>query len=202
VQELAPGLRRWTAWHDHWEEEVGSLAVDTDDGLVFIDPIDPPPEAGKPEHVLVTVYWHARATGELSARRVWASRRSDRPLRSRGIEVTDPFRAGDELPGGIKAFQTARAAEVVYWLPQQRAVVAGDVLLGAGAKPRPTDEPLRLCPERWLGKRTHDDLRETLRPLLDLPVERVLVSHGEPILSNAKQPLVDVLSERAEGSPV
>ena len=86
--------------------------------------------------------------------------------------MTHPFRAGDELPGGIEAFQTARSAEVVYWLPQHRAVVAGDVLLGAGAKPRPTDEPLRLCPERWLGKMTHDDLRETLRPLLDLPVEQ------------------------------
>jgi hypothetical protein len=20
MQKLAPGLRRWTAWHDHWEE--------------------------------------------------------------------------------------------------------------------------------------------------------------------------------------
>ena len=34
----------------------------------------------------------------------------------------------------------------------------------------PTDEPLRLCPERWLGKATHRDLRASLRPLLDLPV--------------------------------
>ena len=194
MEELAPGLRRWTAWHDHWEEEVGSLAVANDDGLVFIDPIDPPADAGKPEHVLVTVYWHARTTSELGARHVWASRRSDRSLRSRGIEVTDPFRAGDELPGRIKAFQTARAAEVVYWLPEQRAVVAGDVLLGAGAKPRPTDEPLRLCPERWLGKGTHDDLRESLRPLLDLPVERVLVSHGAPILSDGRRALARVLS--------
>ena len=27
--EVAPGLRRWTAYHDHWEEQVGSLAVET-----------------------------------------------------------------------------------------------------------------------------------------------------------------------------
>jgi hypothetical protein len=25
--ETALGLRRWTAFHDHWQEDVGSLAV-------------------------------------------------------------------------------------------------------------------------------------------------------------------------------
>jgi len=189
VQELAPGLRRWTAWHDHWEEDVGSLAVDTVDGLVLIDPLAPPRELGRPEHVLVTVYWHARATGELKAR-TWAPSRSLRPLANRGVHAAD---AASGLPGGIRAFQTARAAEAVYWLPEHRAVVVGDVLLGAGAKPRATDEPLRLCPERWLGKATHDDLRASLRPLLELPVERVLVSHGEPVLADGKAALARVL---------
>jgi hypothetical protein len=187
--EIAPGLRRWTSWHDQWEEDVGSLAAETSDGLVLIDPIDPPREVAQPDHVLVTVYWHGRSTGEIGAKRVWASTRSNKPLKGRGIEVTDPFRAGDELPGGIRAFQTARSAEVVYWLPDQRAVAVGDVLLGAGAKPQATSDPLRLCPERWLGKRTHHDLRKTLRPLLELPVERVLVSHGVPILSGGKHAL-------------
>jgi hypothetical protein len=191
--QVAPGLRRWTARHDHWEEDVGSLAVETSDGLVLIDPIDPPREVARADHVLVTVYWHARSTGELGAKRVWASARSNRPLKTRGVDVTDPFHTGDELPGGIRAFQTARSAEVVYWLPDHRALVVGDVLLGAGAKPRPTSDPLRLCPERWLGKGTHDELRKTLRPLLDLPVERVLVSHGVPILSGGKHALAAAL---------
>ncbi|MDQ2967424.1 MAG: hypothetical protein M3R37_03790, partial [Actinomycetota bacterium] len=68
------------------------------------------------------------------------------------------------------------------------------VLLGAGAKPRPTSDPLRLCPERWLGKGTHEELRRTLRPLLDLPVESVLVSHGVPVLSGGKHALTAALS--------
>ena len=191
--EITPGLRRWAAFHDHWEEDVGSLAVQTSDGLVLIDPIDPPSEVAAADHVLITVYWHGRSTGTVGVKRVWASARSERPLKSRGIEVTDPFRAGNALPGGIRAFQTARSAEVVYWLPDQHAVVVGDVLLGAGAKPRPTSDPLRLCPQRWLGKSTHDDLRSTLRPLLDLPVECVLVSHGEPILSGGKEALAAAL---------
>ncbi len=193
MDQLAPGLRRWTAWHDEWEQEVGSLAVETPDGLVLIDPIDPPPELRSPAHVLITVFWHGRTTAGLEAGRVWAPTRSARPLENRGITVTDRFRAGDELPGGIQAFQTPRVSEVVLWLPEQRAVAVGDVLLGAGAKPGATSEPLRLCPESWLGKASHDELRASLRPLLDLPVERVLVSHGEPALRDAKAELAAVL---------
>ena len=181
LEQVAPGLRRWTARHDEWGEDVAALALETVDGLVLIDPLAPPRSLATPAHVLLTVYWHGRSAA--GAPRVWAPRRSQRPLRSRGIPVSDPFAAGDGLPGGIRAFQTPRAAEVVYWLPQQRALAVGDVLLGAGARPGATDEPLRLCPERWLGAGTHADLRALLRCLLELPVERVLVSHGAPILS-------------------
>lgn len=187
--EIAPGLQRWTAWHEEWNEAVGSVAVETGDGLVLIDPLDPPEALAAPAHVLLTVYWHGRATGDAGAARVWAPARSARPLRNRRIPVTDAFRAGDALPGGIRALQTPRAAEVAYWLPEHGTLVVGDVLLGAGAKPEPTAEILRLCPERWLGARTHDDLRAMLRPLLELPLERILVSHGEPVLSDAAQAL-------------
>jgi glyoxylase-like metal-dependent hydrolase (beta-lactamase superfamily II) len=193
MEEVAPGLRRWTAYHDHWEEDVGSLALESDDGLILIDPIDPPRELRRPDHVLLTVFWHNRSTADLRAKRVWAPTRSAPPLRNRGVDVTDAFTAGDQLPGGVQAFQTARVSEVVFWLPEQRAVVAGDVLLGAGAKPRATKDPLRLCPEGWLGKATHADLRRTLEPLLDLPVQRVLVSHGKPVLRGGKRALADVL---------
>ena len=117
-----------------------------------------------------------------------------RRLANRGVTVTDAFEPGDELPGGIACYETAREGEVVYWLPEQRAVVTGDVLLGAGAKPRPTDEPLRLCPARWLGAASLDDLKGTLRPLLELPVEQVLVSHGTPVLAHGHRLLEELLA--------
>jgi hypothetical protein len=152
--EVASGLRRRTAWHEEWQEDVGCLAVDTADGLVLIDPLDPPRGLGRPQHVLLMLFFDARST---RAPHVW-----------RG--------------------------EVVYWLPRQRALAVGDVLLGAGAKPRATDAPLRLCPERWLGKATHDDLRDSLAPMLELPVARVMVSHGEPVLRGSRGALATVLA--------
>ena len=192
LTEVAPGLRRWTAWHEEWKEDVGCLAVDTDDGLVLIDPLDPPRGLRRPQHVLLTVHWHVRST---KARHVWAHQRAIRLLANRGVEVSHPITARDPLPGGIRAFETARPGEVVYWMPRQRALAVGDVLLGAGAKPHATDDPLRLCPERWLGGgATHDDLRESLAPLLELPVARVLVSHGKPVLRGGGRALAAVLA--------
>ncbi len=144
--------------------------------------------------MLLTVFWHGRSTRDLRPKQVWASTRSAQPLRNRGVAVTNEFRAGDDLPGGTKAFQTPRVSEVVYWFPGHRSVAVGDVLLGVGAKPRATADPLRLCPERWLGKGTHAELRESLRPLLALPVERVLASHGEPVLADGKRALEALLA--------
>jgi glyoxylase-like metal-dependent hydrolase (beta-lactamase superfamily II) len=189
LELVAPGLRRWSSWHQEWRQEVGSVAVDTPDGLVLIDPLDPPPEVRSPAHVLVTVHWHARSGGDLDAAHVWAPQRGVRKLKNRGVTVTDPFEKDPELPGGIKAFQTAREGEVVYYLPQQKTLIVGDVLLGAGAKPHATSEPLRLAPVNWLEGATVKQLVKSLLPVLDLPLERILVSHGDPVLQGGKDVL-------------
>ena len=94
ITHIAPGLRRWTAWHDEWQENVGCLAVDTDDGLVLIDPLDPPRGLRRPEHVLLTIHWHARST---STPHVWAHRRTVRMLANRGVEVGDVVAPGQTL---------------------------------------------------------------------------------------------------------
>jgi hypothetical protein len=169
------------------------VAVDTSDGLVLIDPLEPPPEVRRPAHILLTVHFHARSAGELAAKQVWAPARDLRLLRNRGVEVTKAFEAGEDLPGRIQAFQTARETEVVYWLPDQRALAVGDVLLGAGAKPHPTPDPLRLCPESWLDGATQKDLTKSLQPLLDLRIERILVSHGDPVITDARDALAQLI---------
>jgi glyoxylase-like metal-dependent hydrolase (beta-lactamase superfamily II) len=193
---------------------VGSIFYETKDGVVLIDPILPPedPESfldhltrevvDQQVHVLVTVFWHTRSAAAMVERysaRVWAPARGKAAIARRAGVVTDAFRQGDPLPGGVQAFATARAAEVVYWIPQHRALVPGDVLLGEGAKGGGTRRAgpggLRLCPESWLPEGTgHAKLAASLRPLLDLEVERVLVSHGEPILVVGRDALAAALT--------
>ena len=47
-------------------------------------------------------------------------------------------------------------------------------------------------PRAWVGD-DYADAVEALRPLLDLPVERVLVTHGEPVLAGAREALAAAL---------
>jgi len=206
VRQLAPGLWRWTAWHEEWKQEVGSVYWETPDGVVLIDPLVPDAEperfwgaldrdverAGGTVHVLITIFWHARSAAEVVQRyggRLWAPRRGRAPIERRTGAVTDLFRPGDPLPGGVETLETARSTEVVFWLPGCQAVVPGDVILGAEGG------GVRLCPDSWLpASVTQSQLRRSLRPLLELPVERVLVSHGQPVLTGARKALERILA--------
>lgn len=200
VHELAPGLWRWTAYHEEWRQDVGSVFCETSDGVVLVDPLVPADPAserrfwraldrdvervGGDVHVLVTIFWHTRSTADVAARygaraRIWAPSSGRAAVARRAGVVTDAFHPGEALPGGIEAFRTARRTEVVYRLPQHRALVLGDVLLGDGKG------GVRMCPESWLPSGTgHRELAASLAPLLELPLDRILVSHGEPVLES------------------
>ena len=186
-------LRRWTAWHEEWQEEVGCVAVDTADGLVVFDPLDPPADLGRPDHVLVTVFWHGRDTAELRADRVWSSGRAERPLRNRGIAVTD--RVGEApLPGGIVAYpnRALRRGRVLDTRGACGSSSATSCSAPARSRGRAT---FRSALPRGLARRPdHGDLKDSLRPLLELPVERVLVSHGEPVHGDGSEALRAVLA--------
>jgi glyoxylase-like metal-dependent hydrolase (beta-lactamase superfamily II) len=206
VAQIAPGLWRWTGWHAEWKDEVGCVYCETQEGVVLIDPLVPPEDterfwraldrdverAGGGVHVLLTVFWHTRDTAALVERygaRVWAPARGRAAVARRAGVVTDPFRPGGRLPGGVEAHPTARAGEVVYWLPPHGALVPGDVLLGDG------EGGVRVCPASWLpGTTSRAALAASLRPLLELPVERILVSHGQPVLAGARDALAAALA--------
>jgi glyoxylase-like metal-dependent hydrolase (beta-lactamase superfamily II) len=181
---------------------VASLAWEAGDALVLIDPLIPGEAAaelwpeldalvanhGKPVAVLITVFFHSRSADDVRERygaRVFGY---ERALDRIECEVTDPFELPADLPGGVVAHDAARADEVVYWIPPVGAVVAGDVLLGP-------PQGIRLCPPSWLGgEEGRARSRASLRRLLDLPVEMVLVSHGEPVLSGGRVALEEALA--------
>jgi hypothetical protein len=218
LQEIRPRLWRWELTHPEWTPEeaadggwdpvVASYAAVTDGTLILVDPLAPPAgtadaerfwaaldddvEHHGPPAVLLTIFWHARSAGEVLERYAGASVWAYRPAASlvgERTRFTDTFVAGEELPGGAAAYDAGRTREVVFWLPSHRALVAGDVLLGAGAG------AARLCPASWLGTgRSHDDVRAALRPVLDLPVELLLLTHGEVVAADARGAL-----ERALG---
>lgn len=195
VQRIEDGLWRWTTPHpewkarDDWDRDVGCVYWEADDAVVLVDPLVPADDeerarflealdrdvdrVGLPVAILLTCEWHGRSRAELAAR--YEAR------------VLGPQEIA-ELPGGITATVAPVAEEVVYWLPGARSLVPGDVLVGG-------EKALSLCPASWLqGRGGIGQLVRDLQPLLDLPVERVLTSHGPPVLSDGRAALERALA--------
>jgi glyoxylase-like metal-dependent hydrolase (beta-lactamase superfamily II) len=195
VVRIEEGLWRWTAAHpdwkpgDDWDREVGCVYWEAADAVVLVDPLVPLDVAERdhflealdrdvercalPVVVLLTCEWHARSAEGLAER--YGGRALDRS-------------SDAPLPGDARVIAAPVAEEVVYWLPAPRAVVPGDALIG-------THDGVTLCPESWLDSRGDlAQLARDLTPLLELPVERVLTSHGPPVLTDGGAALAAALA--------
>ena len=200
VMRLADGLWRWTALHpdwkpgdggpDGWEQEVSCLYLEGQDHVVLVDPLVPGDErdrffealdrdverAGRPVAIALTCEWHARSAAELRERydaEVWA------PGEAAQAPATRPFAPGDRMPGGLEALDVGIAAEVLLWIPAHATLVAGDAILG-------TPGGLRRCPNSWLPRGLPPArFVELLSHVLQLPVERVVPTHGDPVEQDA-----------------
>jgi len=95
------------------------------------------------------------------------------------------------MPAGVEARPVEGFGETIYWLPEVRAVVPGDRLIGDG------QGGARVCPPGWLGDMPEnggvEELRVALLPLLELPVEHLLLSHWEPVVGGGREALAAAL---------
>ena len=209
MRELRPGLWHWAAPHPEWEptepwsENVSSYAIDDGARLLLFDPLAVPSElvdlAGDRETAIVlTAPWHERdaqglveqlgvpvytplpdtaqdlmdmygvtpeQAGDGSPDIVWLLREKKGEAR--------PYSPGDRLPFGADVLAGHKKNDTVLWVGRQRAVISGDTLgdFGRGLE----------INERWLRPGgTREQIAAGLRPLLDLPVEHVLATHGGP----------------------
>jgi len=186
VEELRPGLWYWTAIHPTWyDNEVGSYAWDSGSTLVLIDPLSPPRlvdelARGKEVATILTCDWHDRSAPELVERlgsRIHAPVGGDGGL---DAELFEPGQAG--LPAGIEAFAATHPGEVALWIGELDALVIGDALI--------TKEGTLIVPPTWLPENdTVAEAQRRMAPLLELPVELVLTTHGEPVREDAAEAL-------------
>ena len=202
VVEITTGLYRWTAPHPQWDRDaaagtppdwdrdVGSAFYDLGATVAIFDPQLPAGAereqllgwldrivAGRPVSVLSTTRWHRRDRDRIA----------ERYPRSDGREW-------NTVPRGVRSLPLRGVGEIVFWLAQPATLIPGDSLVG-------TDDGLRLAPEAWLADVPVDrrGLARQLRALLELPIERILVSHGAPVLHDGRAALAHAIAE-AEGA--
>jgi glyoxylase-like metal-dependent hydrolase (beta-lactamase superfamily II) len=207
VRELRPGLWHWQAPHPAWEpsepwdKNVSSYAIDDGERLLLFDPLGVPREleqlaADRETAIVLTAPWHERdAQGlverlgmpvytpspdtaedllrmyDFTAPEGWIS--TDVRWLVDGAGEAHWYSAGDRLPVGVQAFPGHKDNDLVLWIESHRAVVAGDTLADLGEGPQ--------INQRWLYPgMTRRRVVEGLRPLLALPVEHLLETHGGP----------------------
>ena len=217
MQEIVEGIYRWTAPHPEWRtridwgHEVACFALADGGRLILIDPLLPTDERREAVlavldglasdadrvDVTITVPYHARSAEELYRRyhtqaetAIWGhqavARRfhhADTPL-----QVIEP--GATIAAGAATAFAIGkpRRHEMPLFFPAQRALAFGDAVIGIDGRLRVWEQA--SSDPVWFEQR----FVPTLRPLLDVDVERVLVTHGPPILHDGRRALEDALA--------
>ena len=171
------------------------VAGETEQLLAQLDEI-----VGGRVRILVTTPFHVRGSEALWRR--WRDRHEvtifGHEYCATRLDDRSAFRAlvgGETLDGGVRAHQIGRPrrAEIPFELPSHRALAFGDTVLRV-------DGELRVWPrqrEDARGRAAYEQrLRPTLEPLTSLDVERVLVTHGEPVLTEGARELAASLDRK------
>ena len=191
MRELERGVWWWEAPHPDWTPaaggwgpEVSSYAIDVVDRLLLIDPLALPSEidelaAGRETAIVLTSPWHERDARSLAERlgaQLYVPPPDEGAANPVGGRV---FSAGDRLPVGVEAFPGMEPNDLVLWIASRRALVAGDTLIDRG---HGLEFPTDWANEGAIAARgvPPEQILEALRPLLELPVELVLPTHGAP----------------------
>jgi hypothetical protein len=214
MEEIAKRLWRWACPHPEWRRshpwthEVACFALETRNGLALVDPLAPAGPAAGPfweeldrlvggaggePVVFVTIPYHVRSAEDVHNRygaRILGHRAVARRLADPSL--LEPVEPGVELPGGVRAFRIGnpRRQEQPLYFPSHDALAFGDAVVGVDGALRVWQDVADERKLAWYRTR----LVPTLEPLLDLRADRVLVTHGPPVLENGAAELARALA--------
>jgi hypothetical protein len=192
IIDVAPGLWIWRIPHPDWappdggDRVVTSTVASSGGEIAVLDPLAPPQEAAEiwdrldaqpPTMAVVLKPDHVRSIDAFVERfgcRAYGPELfylDDLPTTE--IESVWP---GNRLPGGLMPLYDGRSRnEWPMWLPEQRTIVFADALTALGGE-------LQVWGTPW-----HEQaVLPALRAFLDLPFERVIISHGAPVHDRAE----------------
>ncbi|NQU10872.1 hypothetical protein HQ590_08785 [bacterium] len=198
LERVTPHLYRWSSLHPQWKITFSSFALVTPDGVALVDPIKPSPAAlkkiqalGRPLGIFLTSANHDRDADWFRrqfAVQIYAHEKARSGCDTKlDVLVLD----NEKLPGGLRvvALPGAGAGEIgLVSKLDGGLVILGDLLFN------PQEGGLAFLPEQYCedGKQT----RRSARRLLDLNFRTLVVSHGEPLTTNAKRQVAAFLKRR------
>ncbi len=194
LNEIVKQLYGWSSFHAQWKVDFDSYALNTPDGVVFVDPLKPGPAVvkkldalGEPVAILLTNAHHDREADWFRKRyqvQIYAHEKAKSDCETKiDILVMD----GEKLPGGIKAIHMpgSSASETAFYFKPGGIVFVGDTLLNQSGK------GLSILSEQYCEDRKQ--ARQSLTKLLDLNFKTLTFAHGDPLVDNAKARLASFL---------
>ena len=179
------------AWEpgENWDENVPVVRFETGAEVVLIDPFLPPDGSfdphGKPVRVLLTQPAHYRGTADFVERygaSVWVPPHAEWRRRPRPAST-------EELPRGVEMLELdGEPQQVVFFIREHALLVTGDVLSGTGGT-------LHV----FVDEADPELLLPALDRLADLPIERVIIPHGRPILGDGAARIRAAVAEARAG---
>jgi hypothetical protein len=197
MKRIAEGIWHWELRHPDWHPntdfgaKVGSYLVHEGENTVLIDPLltDGIDDLIQGEVVVaVTIPYHVRDAAEAVKR--WGGTIVGHPHVERRLPGGTPFHGDEDLPLGLKMHKVTRLKERPLELPQAKALAFGDRVVGV-------EQGLRVWLDRPITEQRREWFRTTGAPamehLLDIEFDRVLVTHGDPVMQGGVQALRNAL---------
>ncbi len=195
MQEIVSDIFTWPWFSEPHGYNFNGFLVRHAGGNLCIDPAEPTQEGLEEivQHgvirVLLTNRNHVRACNQVRTRT--GARTAIHPddaayARGQGAELDDELQVGEKIgPLAVVGVPGKSPGEVVLHWPERRLLIVGDAVIG---------NPPGHC--GFLRERVMDDpprLRESVRKLLDLDFDILLLGDGESILQDAKERLRELV---------
>jgi hypothetical protein len=191
MEEVLPGVWRWTARHprigvevsSHWVPEAGAVI----DPMLPADGIEA--FAGSPpDRVLLSNRHHLRHAERFAAEHACTIHCSELGLHEfEGGPEVHGFAFGEEVAPGIEALEVGAICpdESALLIRRAEALVIADGIVSYGGE-------MRFVPDDLLGddpEGVKGGLRQAYSRLLDREFDNLLFAHGEPVIGGGKQAL-------------
>ena len=195
MRDVVSDIHTWPWFSEPHGYNFNGHLVRHPGGNICIDPVEPAEDdldAIAQEGVawiILTNRNHSRAANRLRARtgaRTVIHADDADHARSQGTELDDGLNLGDTI-GPLQVVDAAGKSpgEVALLWPDRGILIVGDAIIG-----NPPGQ-CGLLPERVMDDPAR--LRKSLRKLLDLDFDILLVGDGEPILRDAKARLKELI---------